>query len=350
MARKASAQRGRRARAIVIAFYATCLAGMVMWAMGCNGWDPRRPFERDSPEVDQALHNLDGGKPESAESVLEQYLEVGQCNGDAGFSMPEAVRKKYNGSYDLGLTLFYLAERFGVHFGDEEKFDGGRDARLDELRSTEIDCVLPLLNAIANDPDVPLELRARAFYLAGNLEFMRRHYEDAVKDYDKALALIPGLKEEAGGDAIGRDAANNRAIALRRMYTIVEGGIGDGDGDVLVDAPSQGNGDSGDSGNGGQDSGDSGDNPDGNTDGGEGPGKRDAGKDAGKDAGDKKQNEEDAGQPQPIEPDPNKDDQQPLLQEDDRILDQFDKRPTYQREEAKQQQRAHGLRRERVDK
>ena len=50
-----------------------------------------------------------------------------------------------------------------------------------------------VVRAIAADPEVPAELRARARYLAGNLEFLRKKYEDAVKEYDQALALVPGL-------------------------------------------------------------------------------------------------------------------------------------------------------------
>ncbi len=63
---------------------------------------------------------------------------------------------------------------------------------------------------------MPIDLRARAHYLAGNLEFLRREYQSAVDAYDGALKLIPGLPNDAG-DGIGRDAAWNRAIALRRI-------------------------------------------------------------------------------------------------------------------------------------
>src|SRR6185295_5280712 len=113
---------------------------------------------------------------------------------------------------------FYLAERFGHRFGDEDQNDGGKvDELLAQQRSSEVDCALLLVKAIAGDVKVPLELRARAHYLAGNLEFLRAKYEEAVKEYDLALTLVPGLFEEAGGDGIGRDAAWNRAIALRRI-------------------------------------------------------------------------------------------------------------------------------------
>ncbi len=58
-------------------------------------------------------------------------------------------------------------------------------------------------------------LRARARYLEGNLEFLDGEYEDAVQAYDRALLLAPGSVD--AGDSIGRDAAWNRAIALRRI-------------------------------------------------------------------------------------------------------------------------------------
>src|SRR5262249_52082955 len=153
------------------------------------------------------------------------------------------------------------------------------------------------------DPSVPADLRARAFYLAGNLEFLRRKYEEAVLHYDKALAIIPGLYEEAGGDGIGRDASWNRAIALRRIQDQRDAG-NDASDDASNDAPDGNDGDDGSDGadgnDGAPDSGedggdndkpDSGDNkPDsGGSDGGQG----DAGGDASPD-----QQGQDGGQPE----------------------------------------------------
>ena len=61
---------------------------------------------------------------------------------------------------------------------------------------------------------VPVELRAQSYYLLGNLEFLRREYDAAVKGYDGALALIPG-DDAPEALQVGRDAAHNRALALR---------------------------------------------------------------------------------------------------------------------------------------
>ena len=47
------------------------------------------------------------------------------------------------------------------------------------------------MRIVAADASLPIDLRARAFYLAGNLEFLRGDYESAVKSYDASLELIP---------------------------------------------------------------------------------------------------------------------------------------------------------------
>src|SRR4029079_4833097 len=77
-----------------------------------------------------------------------------------------------------------------------------------------IDCALRIVRAVA-ESDAPLEVRARARYLEGNLLFLNGQYEEAVKAYDHALTLSPGQVD--AGDPVGRDAAWNRAIALRRI-------------------------------------------------------------------------------------------------------------------------------------
>ena len=171
------------------------IAGLLAW--GCSEWDARSPFERNAPAVEQAIRDLDAGNLASAEEALEAYLGTGAC-ADGGIALPPSVHDKPNGTFDLGLTLFYLAERFGHRFGDEDQADGGQaDELLAQQRSSEIDCALLLVKAIAGDVKVPLELRARAHYLAANLEFLRAKYEDAVKEYDLA-AHVP-IITEAGG-------------------------------------------------------------------------------------------------------------------------------------------------------
>ena len=67
--------------------------------------------------------------------------------------------------------------------------------------------------------NLPIQLRAEAHYLLGNLEFLRHEYRAAVAHYNRALELIPGQEpgqEAETPSAVGRDAAHNRALALRR--------------------------------------------------------------------------------------------------------------------------------------
>ncbi|WP_437324369.1 tetratricopeptide repeat protein [Sorangium sp. So ce381] len=330
----------RRGRWIAIGLAAACLTGAAFSAAtGCSGWDPTSPFERNAPAVDQAIRDLDAGNLESAAQALESYLGTGACS-DAGIGLPDSVRQKPNGSFDLGLTLFHLAERYGHRFGDEELADGGPEQeQSDALRGIEIDCALVLVKAIGADPSVPADLRARARYLSGNLEFLRRKYEDAVTYYDQALAIIPGVLEEAGGDGVGRDAAWNRAIALRRIEDQKDAAPPDAEPDAPPDAepdaPPDAEPDAGDDG-GEPDAGNDGGEPDAGDDGG--------GQDAGNDGGDQDQSPDagpqdqtpDAGAPEQPEP-PREQPQEPPQtgRQDDRILDQLEEAPTYQEQEAK---------------
>lgn len=313
---------------------AACLLGVCLAVggfAGCSGWDPRQPFERNAPEVDDAIRALDAGKYGSAEEALERYLSTGPCSADGGIAVSSAVRQKHNGAFDLGLTLFYLGERYGRRFGDEESGDGGAEEEaLMERRSAEVDCALAIVHAVASDPKVPGELRARARYLAGNLEFLRRKYEEAVKEYDQALAIVPGLPED-GGDAIGRDAAWNRAIALRRIEDKKDAAPDSSDGSDGSDDP--------DAGPDGSDGGDAG--PDGNDGGQDGGDGGDQGNDGGQDAGGDSGDDQDAGDqdggerqdsgaaPQPKEP------EKAAPQQDSRMLELLEQTPSYQEQEAK---------------
>jgi hypothetical protein len=78
-----------------------------------------------------------------------------------------------------------------------------------------VDCALRVVGAITALDQVPLDLMARAFYLAGNLHFLRDEWNQAIESYDRTLRLVPGVPNDAS-DGIGRDAAWNRAIALQR--------------------------------------------------------------------------------------------------------------------------------------
>jgi hypothetical protein len=166
-------------------------------------------------------------------------------------------------------------------------------------------------------------VRARARYLEGNLAFLDADYEGAVRAYDRALVLSPGQND--AGDPVGRDAAWNRAIALRRIEDKKDAGqdaspdAPDAGQDARPDAPQDGGQDAHDS---GQDAandarGDSGSTPE-------------AGSDGGNDG---------APPPQPpdagSEPDSGSQPPPASTSEDERMLDQLESAPTLQQEEAK---------------
>lgn len=304
------------------------LLGALCFVAAC-GKSADKLFERHAPDVDNALSAFDAGDAGSAVSLLEQYLATGKCeNGEIG--TPDPVRERPNATFDLGLGLFKLAERFGKRFGEEEPVgDAGSTPEQDQelaQRSQGVDCALRVLRVVAADPSTPVEFRARARYLAGNLEFLRRDYKAAVKEYEAALRLIPGLPEDAG-DGVGRDAAYNRAIALRRIED-KENKDRDAGPDASDDAGPQDGGDQPDSGKDQQ---------------------PDAGKDQQPDAGkDDKKNDQkpdaggDGGAPPPQNPpDPKQDQQKPKPEpsqsanQDDRMLDMLEHAPTVQEQDAK---------------
>ena len=347
--------------AVLQGFFAACVLGMLAHhGVGCSGWDPRRPFERSNADVDRAIEMIEAGEYESAHSVLSDYLGGGECK-DGKIELTDKARKKPDGTFDLGLVIFYLAEKYGRRFGEEELPEGQEeDLEAFAKRDTEVKCGLIVAVGIARDPQVPVDLRARAMYLAGNLEFLRKNYKDALKYYEEALKLVPGVPEEQGGDAIGRDAAWNRAVALRRLENQDGGQDGGQEEPQPQPGPSQdpqdphgpdadvdGGGDEqGDAGNdaGDQESQDPNDaGPDGGQDGGPDDGGKGGSQDP--DAGD--QEPQDPRDPQGQEPEP-AEPGGPSGAQGDRVLDQFDQVPTYQQEDAKK--RSEGRRRNMEDK
>lgn len=301
---------------------ATTAIGLLALLVSLPACSKRRSlFERYAPGVDQAIDALDAGDAGAAVGLLEEYLSTGKCeNGEIG--APGPVRERSNATFDLGLGLFRLAERFGARFGEEDAADAGAGPDHDR-RASEIDCALRIVRVIASDGSVPFELRARAAYLTGNLEFLNGDYRAAVKSYDAALKIVPGLPLDAG-DLIGRDAAHNRAIALRRIE----------DQDKDAEPPDAGPPDAGESPDAGP--------PDAGGDQDAGP--PDAGSEP--DAGDQG-NEPDAGPdgsaptPEAGPPDAGPPDapqdrpQAPHASADDRILDELEQAPTLQEKEAK---------------
>jgi hypothetical protein len=186
---------------------------------GCEG-GPGKMFIRHSPAVDDAIQAMDGGDAAAAVSLLEEYLSTGKCQKGA-IGAPDLVRDRPNAAFDLSLGLFRIGEQFGQRFGiDDTLPDGGRTPEQElesSARREQVECALRIVRLAASDTSLPIDLRARAFYLTGNLEFLRGEYRAAVQSYDLALRLIPGLPEDGGGDGTGRDAAWNRSIALQRI-------------------------------------------------------------------------------------------------------------------------------------
>ena len=322
-------RRPRRKRRETRAAALGLLLAFTLSGAGCQAVDSL--FERNAPPVDQAIGLLDGGA-DAAVGLLEQYLRTGQCSAGGSYST-DNVASKHNAGFDLGLGLFALAEKFGQRFGEEEADAGAaQNPEDDECRKQEVACALSIVEAIAKDRQIPIDLRARALYLAGNLEFLSRDYQAAVDFYDRALKLIPGLPDDAG-DGIGRDAAWNRAIALRRIED--EEKKKDAGQDSSPDAQPDAQPDAGDGGDGGK--GDGG-GKDSGSDGGDDSGQnQDQSPDAGgKDSGsgqDASPNDQgDAGTPPPPEPQ-----RQPSVNQDERMLDMLERAPTLQQEAAKNQ-------------
>lgn len=297
---------------------ASLLLACGLASVAACGWDPSRPFDREAPAVNQAVAELDGGDAAVAATKLEGYLSTGACK-DGNIGTPDVLAKRSDGTFDLGLSLFHLGEQYGRRFGEEE-IEAGVDDRVRQLRHAQVECARRIVEAIADDGSVPLDLRARARYLSGNLAFLDGDYEDAVRAYDRALVLAPGMVD--GGDPLGRDAAWNRAIALRRIEDKKDAGqpdagqdasqSPDASRDASQDAQQQHDGSSG------QDS---------------GGGAPEGGNDGGQDAAQPPQQQPEAGPPQ--QPDAGPPPPQPASDEDDRMLDQLENAPTLQQEEAK---------------
>jgi Ca-activated chloride channel family protein len=297
-----------------------------LWLMVACAKQRNELWMRNAPAVDEAIAAYDAGDAGAAVSLLEQYLATGKCD-QGNIGAPESVRNKPNASFDLGLGLFKLGEQYGLRFGEPDPPPDAslspEEEALKEKRSSEVECALRIVRIIAADASLPIDLRARAFYLAGNLEFLRGDYESAVKSYDATLELIPGLPADGGDDGIGRDAAYNRSIALSRIQ------------ERKQDAgPDSGQPDSGQPDGGQDDAGqDGGQQPDAGQD------KQDEPQDAGPDGGQKDQPQpQDAGPPdagKEPEPEPQQQPQSPPKNQDDRMLDMLERAPSVQQQDAK---------------
>jgi len=212
--KKGAASSGLRAGATT-ALMIAALLGVV----SCQKLEERL-FSRYSPQVDEAIAKLKADDTAAANALLQSYLATGECK-EGTIAAPPSLRSKPAASFDLGLVLFKVAESFGKSFGEEglAAANSPPDPAVQEKlakRSQEVDCALQVVRLIAADRALPAVLRAQAYFLSGNLEFLRGEYQDAVTGYDSCLRLIPGNLAD-GGLNLGDHAAYNRAIALRRI-------------------------------------------------------------------------------------------------------------------------------------
>ncbi len=325
-----AARNGAAVRALASVVVGLALVGALVHLSGCDSRTD--PFVRHAPAVEQALVAFEAGDAGAAVDLLQRYLATGRCEaGEIG--APESLGKRPSATFDLGLGLFQLGEQFGRRFGEEEVDAGAPDEAALGQRGEQVRCALKVVRAISRDDAVPVEVRARAHYLAGNLEFLRRSYRDAVTEYDQALRLIPGRPD--AGDSIGEDAAWNRSIALRRIEDQPDAGPPDGGPDAEPpdagpDAEPPDAGPDAEPPDAGPDAGP----PDGGPDAGGDSAPPDAG--SGADAGaDAEPDAPDAGggTPPPA-PEPQQDPTQ-----DERTLDQLEEAPTLQQHDAQRRAR-----------
>jgi Ca-activated chloride channel homolog len=321
-------RRERKAKKLAtVALLGLAIPSLSLLLLSCEE-QRKNLFIRHSPKVDQAIvAMLDAGDAGASVDILQNYLSTGKC--DAGnIGTPESVTKLQHASLDLGLALFRVAESFGLRFGERTPTSqGGRDPAADQAtaeRGNQVDCALRVVGSITALDNVALDLQAQAFYLTGNLHFLRDEWNQAIQAYDLALRLVPGVANDAS-DGIGRDAAWNRAIALQRQK---EKPPPDAGNDASA-PPDGGQGDAGDS----EDNRDSGAAPDAGSNGKQPnqPEQPDAGSpqqppDAGHNGGD-------AAAPEQPQPQP----EQPQKPEDaaERVLEMLDQTPTLQEHEAK---------------
>jgi len=208
---------------------------LALCSLGCDEVD--QVFERKSPVVEDAILALSRGEHEQATKKLIEYLETGPCEAGV-IGVGDRARKYADASYDLALTFASAGAP-----GADKKPDADKKAPMDpsvalsqgqipglsptpaappgappgqpEAPDPQLDCALRLLAPLGPNEALPTALRARALYLAGNLELARSQFEPAVSFYDQAILLAPGVDDP--GDPVGKQIAYNRALALRLL-------------------------------------------------------------------------------------------------------------------------------------
>ena len=203
-------------------------------------------FDRADPVVEQARAAIDASYGDTDANLpgvrrdLEDLLHF-RCDADAGL---DRVNELANGSVDLGLLVFRLAEQIGHRFGDEDVDAGPDGEAMAAERAKQLDCIKALLTRLVAEPRTPQSLVLKSFYLLGNFAFLAKKYQEAIDHYDRALTLhaasgTPAIDSGAPAtdDDVARAAAWNRAIALQRLEDQKDAGD-DAKKDAQQDSPS----------------------------------------------------------------------------------------------------------------
>ena len=215
----------RRRPARLRATAALLLPAFLLTLLGCEPIDS--VFERESPAVNEAIDALKTTNGQEASQLLIEYLKTGPCE-EGVIGAGERARQLGDASFDLALAFAALsgpklpapsplgsAPPQPLTNGPTSNNGPAPNAPSPESLAT-IDCALRMLAPLGGNKELATALRARSYYLAGNLDLLREEFAAAVSSYDLALLLAPGAPE-GQGDPIGISIAYNRSLALRLL-------------------------------------------------------------------------------------------------------------------------------------
>ena len=177
-------------------------------------WDPSRPFDREAPPVKDAIAQLDAGDATAAARRSRSTCRPARARRGAS-ACPTRCGGCRTGRSISGSRSFKVGESFGARFGDEE-VDAGLSDDVRQKRAAQIACALEIAQHVASDDD-------RAARSARARPIPRREPRFPRQPTTKrpcARTTRPWRSRPAcstRGDPVGRDAAWNRAIALRRI-------------------------------------------------------------------------------------------------------------------------------------
>ena len=178
------------------------------------GWNPSRPFEREAPAVNEALAELDAGDASSAASRLEDYLSTGPCK-DGNIGTPE--RAQAPGGRDVRPRARRSFASASASVGASEK----RRSTTEPTKACAPSAMRRSSARAASSMRSPTTAASRPSYGLG------RSTSTGTSRSSTATTRAPCARTTArsfsrpatadAADSVGRDAAWNRAIALRRI-------------------------------------------------------------------------------------------------------------------------------------